>query len=215
MKVLAVGAHPDDIELGCGGTLAAHVAAGDEVTMLVMTDGQGGPGDVLERRNEQESAAKLLGAELMWGRVPDGIVSNYEKLALQVVEHALAVSGATRLYTHGADDSHQDHRAVALCSFGAARNMSEVLSYDSPSSRHFKASLYVDISETLDTKIEVLQCHASQVAASNRVDVDFVRAQALYRGGLVRAGAVEGFAVERMVLRVQAEHQVGYYMQAA
>lgn len=202
MKVLAVGAHPDDIELGCGGTLAAHVAAGDEVTMLVMTDGKSGPGNVDQRLHEQERAAKTLGADLLWGHVPDGIVGNYEQMALHIVENTLRSSGATRIYTHGAHDSHQDHRAVALLSFGAARNLSEVLAYDSPSSRDFRPNLYVDITATLDDKVEALLCHESQVAASNRVDVDFVRAQAIYRGGLVRTGAAEGFVVERMALRV-------------
>ncbi len=61
-RVLAVGAHPDDIELGCGGTLLAHAAAGDAVTLLVDTDGGKGPGDLEERRAEQEQAARTLGA---------------------------------------------------------------------------------------------------------------------------------------------------------
>ena len=65
MNVLAVGAHPDDIELGCGGALLAHAAAGDTVTMLVVTGGENGPGDdarTAGRRAEQERAAALLGA---------------------------------------------------------------------------------------------------------------------------------------------------------
>ena len=202
MKVLAVGAHPDDIELGCGGTIVAHVERGDQVTMLMMTDGKSGPGNVTQRIVEQENAAKLLGVDLLWGHVPDGMISNYEQMALHVVENALSVTGATRMYTHGCDDSHQDHRALALLSFGAARNLSEVLAYDSPSSRHFNPNLFVDITDTLERKLEALQCHASQVEASNRVDVEFVRAQAIFRGGLVRTGAAEGFHVERMVLRI-------------
>lgn len=202
MHVLAVGAHPDDIELGCGGTLAAHSAAGDEVTMLVMTDGQSGPGAVAERIIEQVQACKTLEADLVWGNLPDGFISNHERTALQIIERALHQTGATRLYTHGADDSHQDHRAIALLSFGAARNLSEILSYDSPSSRHFAANLFVDITDTLPRKVASLVCHDSQVGASNRVDVDLVRAQARYRGGLVRVGAAEAFMVERLVLRL-------------
>ena len=202
MKVLAVGAHPDDIELGCAGTLAAHVAAGDEVTMLVMTDGKSGPGNVVQRTQEQETAALVLDARLLWGQVPDLLVGNYEMMALQVIEKALQATGATRMYTHSADDTHQDHRAVALCSFGAARNLQEVLTYDSPSSRDFHANLYVDVTEYLDVKIKALMCHASQVEASNRVNMDFVQAQAIYRGGLVRVGAAEAFHVERMLLHI-------------
>lgn len=202
MKVLAVGAHPDDVELDCGGALAAHSAAGDQVTVLVLTNGSSGPGPVSERIHEQEEAAKALGAQLMWGDLPDGAVSNHERIALRLVEDALSLTGATRLYTHAPGDSHQDHRAAALLSFGAARNLREVLSFDSPSSRDFRANLYIDISDTLETRLEALTCHASQVVASRRVDLDFVRAQARYRGGLVHTCAAEGFAVERMVLQV-------------
>ena len=207
MKVLAVGAHPDDIELGCAGTLAAHVANGDEVTMLVMTDGKSGPGDVAQRVYEQEKAAEHLGAHLVWGGVPDGVVGNYEQMTLQVVEEALKSSGATRLYTHSAEDSHQDHRAVAGLSFGAARNLREVLCYDSPSSRGFEANLYIDITRFLNCKLAALNCHESQVLASNRVEMEFVKAQAMYRGGLVRVGAAEGFCVERMLLSVNGQTQ--------
>ena len=72
MRVLAVGAHPDDIELGCGGALLAHRARGDEITLLVMTTGEEGPQDARSRIREQEDAAALLGATLLWGGFPDG-----------------------------------------------------------------------------------------------------------------------------------------------
>lgn len=202
MKVLAVGAHPDDVELGCGGTLAAHVAAGDEVTMLVMSDGRSGPGPVDRRVVEQEQAADVLGVELLWGHAPDGDIGSHEQQVMHTLESALRSTGATRLYTHGAGDSHQDHRALALLSFGAARDLREVLAYDSPSSRDFRANLYVDISAHLDDKLKALEHHVSQVVASNRVSTDFVRSQAYYRGGLVGVEAAEGFMVERMVLKV-------------
>ena len=77
-RVLAVGAHPDDIELGCGATLLAHSAAGDAVTMLVMTGGENGPGDdatITGRRLEQEQAARTLGARLLWGGQVDCTVT--------------------------------------------------------------------------------------------------------------------------------------------
>ncbi len=63
------GAHPDDIELGCGGALAKHVAAGDQVAMLVVTRGEvGPPGDTAQRVHEQHRAVQVLGVDtLMWG----------------------------------------------------------------------------------------------------------------------------------------------------
>src|SRR5262249_8592937 len=74
MTVLAVGAHPDDVELGCGGALLTHVANGDRVAMLILTKGERGPQDSLPRVREQEEAAALVGAKLFWGDFEDGAV---------------------------------------------------------------------------------------------------------------------------------------------
>ncbi|MFN2504664.1 MAG: PIG-L deacetylase family protein [Acidimicrobiales bacterium] len=72
MRVLAIGAHPDDIELGCGAVLLAHRRRGDPVDLLVMTAGGRGPQDARSRVAEQEDAAALLGAGLRWGAFEDG-----------------------------------------------------------------------------------------------------------------------------------------------
>jgi LmbE family N-acetylglucosaminyl deacetylase len=74
MRVLAVGAHPDDIELRCGATFLAHQARGDEVTLLVMTTGERGRQDARSRIGEQEDAAAILGASLTRGGFEDGNV---------------------------------------------------------------------------------------------------------------------------------------------
>ena len=92
LGVLAIGAHPDDIELGCGGALLAHVAAGDTVTMLVVTGGENGPGDGARgagRRAEQERAARTLGAGLLWGGLRDCTLTP-DAATVAVVERALA-----------------------------------------------------------------------------------------------------------------------------
>ena len=170
--------------------------------MLVMTDGQSGPGNVDQRITEQEEAARVLGVELVWGHIPDLAVAAYEARVIHLIEHLLKDTGAERMYTHAPDDSHQDHRAVALCSIGAGRNMSQIITYESPSARHFVPDMYVGIEDTLEEKVKALECHASQVEASNRVNMDFIRNQARYHGGIVRCGAAEAFMVERMLLDI-------------
>src|SRR4051812_24570795 len=95
-KVLAVGAHPDDIELGCAATLLAHRAAGDAVTLLVMTGGENGPGDpphVAGRRAEQEAAAGVLDVGLRWGGLTDCAVAA-DKATVAIIERVLAEVGA-------------------------------------------------------------------------------------------------------------------------
>ena len=111
-SILAIGAHPDDIELGCGGALAAYRDAGAEIAMLVLSGGANGWGENA-RRIEQEEAAYHLGATLRWGRfadgaIPDGIAT------IQVIEQAIQDTRADLVFTHSLHDSHQDHRAAAL-----------------------------------------------------------------------------------------------------
>ena len=200
-NVLAIGAHPDDIELGCAGTLAKHVSNGDDVTMLVITRGEAGPGEVADRQREQEGAAETLGVNrLIWADLPDGRVSNHELALVQVIERTISTHGIRVIYTHGDRDSHQDHRAIAVATWGAARHCRHVLMYDSPSSIRFTPTVFVDISDTLEKKIAALECHRSQLASSLMTDSNLVRTQAGYRGFQARVSAAEGYLVHRMLL---------------
>src|SRR5947199_6377631 len=109
MNVLAVGAHPDDVELGCAGTLLAHAERGDRIHLLVMTTGEQGPQAALSRISEQERAAEILGASLHWGAFHDGAIPE-GRPAIQAVEDVLREIGATTVYGPSPSDSHQDHR---------------------------------------------------------------------------------------------------------
>ncbi|RBY78229.1 PIG-L family deacetylase [Geodermatophilus sp. TF02-6] len=201
-RVLAVGAHPDDIELGCGATLLAHSAAGDAVTVLVVTGGENGPGDdaaVVGRRAEQEQAARTLGARLLWGGLRDCAVVP-DAATVAVVERALRETGAEVVYVHAPDDSHQDHRAVAAATLSAARRLSRVLHYQSPSTLTFSPTVYVDVTAYLSGKLAALGAHASQVELSAMVEPDAVVASARHWGAQARIGYAEAFAPTRMVL---------------
>jgi LmbE family N-acetylglucosaminyl deacetylase len=201
--VLAIGAHPDDIELGCGGTLVKHVMAGDTVTMLIVTKGEVGPGDTGRRIAEQEQSCAVMGVDsLIWGDLPDCQVSLHELSLVHLIEDAIRSTRADTIYTHNINDSHQDHRAVALNTMGAARQVSNVLSYDAPSSLNFTPHLYVDISDAIDKKVDALLCHESQVEASEMVDSDKVRNSAGYRGHEARVMQAEAFMAARYVMAV-------------
>jgi len=202
MNVLAIGAHPDDIELGCAGTLLQHVAAGDTVTMLVVTRGEVGPGAVGEREREQRRAAEVIGAHLIFGNLPDGNLALAELDLVHLIETTIASTQATALYTHGVLDTHQDHRAVAQASLGAARHCARVLCYDAPSSYGFTPTVFTDITGTLDRKVTALRCHTSQVDASVMASPALVRTSAGYRGHQARLPAAEGFMPHRLLLTV-------------
>jgi LmbE family N-acetylglucosaminyl deacetylase len=200
--VLAVGAHPDDIELGCGGALLAHLAAGDRVTMLVVTGGENGPGDAVQaegRRREQVAAARTLGAGLRWGGLVDCAVTA-DSSTVALIEGVLQETGAELVYVHAPDDSHQDHRAVAAATLSAARRLPRVLHYQSPSTLGFTPTVFVDVTAHLTGKLAALRCHASQVDLSAMVEPDAVVASARHWGAQARIGYAEAFAPTRMVL---------------
>ena len=212
-SVLAVGAHPDDIELGCGGALLMHKAAGDRVTMLIMTDGTRGPGDTYElaatRRAEQEEASRLLGAEVRWGGFRDGTLS-HDIVSISSIERTMHDVGADIVYVHYPDDSHQDHRAAARSTLSAARHIGHVLHYQSPSTlESFTPYVFVDINGFLDKKVAAIAKHASQVGLSSMVDLDWVQAAARYWGGRARVPYAEAFSPARMLFDIVGRRRAG------
>jgi LmbE family N-acetylglucosaminyl deacetylase len=197
-NVLAIGAHPDDIELGCGATLLAHTAAGDRVTMLVLTGGEQGPGRA-DRHSEQRSAASTLGAELRWGGLVDCTLTP-DAATVKLIETFIDESEADLVYVHAPEDSHQDHRAAAAATLSAGRRLSRVLHYQSPSTLSFNPTVFVDITAHLTGKLVALKAHASQVELSAMVEPDAVVASARHWGAQARIGYAEAFAPTRMVL---------------
>lgn len=198
MNVLAVGAHPDDIELGCGATLLAHRQRGDQVVLLVMTTGEKGPQSSRPRIQEQEDAAELLGAALRWGGFEDGAVPEGRSSvdAIQAVIREFAID---LVYTHSARDTHQDHRATAVASLAACRRVGRVLMYESPTSQFFLPTVFVDVAGLVENKSDLVRAHVSQVLKNGLVDLEAVEAQARYRGFQARVRLAEAFEASRFV----------------
>jgi LmbE family N-acetylglucosaminyl deacetylase len=197
VKVLAVGAHPDDVELGCGATLARHTQQGDEVTILVMTEGAFGRIEGMSRRGEQIEAARRIGATLRWAGFEDGSVPDGPE-AVKIIDDAIAASGADVLYTHSANDTHQDHRATAAASLAAGRRLATILQYETPSTRRFSPTVYVDVDATIQEKMAVLRAHLSQVLRAGPVDLEAIEAQARFRGFQGRLRFAEAFEPVRV-----------------
>lgn len=195
MNILAIGAHPDDIELGCAGTLLRYVKSGHRVFYLIMSDGAKG-GESGTRKAEQEAAAAGLGVtKLFWGNATDTrfavdseMVSFIEQLCDQV--------HPDEVYVNFPDDSHQDHRALAKCVIAATRYVPRVLFYEDYTSLDFNPEIFVDITDVLDQKMEVIRCHRSQVERQrpSRLDMlESVKAMAHFRGFQGKIRYAEGF----------------------
>ena len=193
---LAIGAHPDDVEIGVGGTLLAHAAAGDRVEVLTLSSGASG-GDPHARHAEAHRAAQRLGATLHLGDLPDTRM----EVGPDTIDAIYQVIRNVRpdvVYTHTRHDNHQDHRAVHHATMVAARRVSEVYCYQSPSTTvDFQPTTFVDVSGVLERKLEVLQAYVTQTSTRAYLTDDHIRATACYWGRFAGYGLVEPLEVVR------------------
>lgn len=198
MNVLAVGAHPDDIELGCGATLALHHNASHEVHMLVMTVGAASyAAKHKSRRQEQQESSDRLKAKLWWGESIDcRIIDGHETVS--AIENVIDSIQPSCVYVHAPQDTHQDHRIIATTTISAARHVPTVLHYQSPSSQHFDPSVFADVTDTLQDKIDALSRHTSQ-APTGILEEDRIRASALHWGHFARCHYAEAFMPARLL----------------
>jgi N-acetylglucosamine malate deacetylase 1 len=199
--VLAVGAHPDDLEIAVGGTLARLSQAGARVVMAVVSV----PSDYEVRRAEASLAAALLGCEvrfLMSGaqRIED--IKNYQLVGLldaQVRELLPAM-----VLTHCASEYHADHVAVHNACLSTQRlQYFDFFSFHPtmcrPVAVPFHPRAYVDVSETIDTKMAAIDAHHSQFAQRG-IDTQAFREMAQMQGRMVGVPYAEALDVGRMLL---------------
>jgi LmbE family N-acetylglucosaminyl deacetylase/CheY-like chemotaxis protein len=194
--ILAIGAHPDDVEIGCGGALLQHVRNGHRVVVLTCSQGSvGGHPEV--RLAEAQESASLMGAELMMGDLPDTEIAE-SGATLALINRAIATYQPTMVYTHSINDVHQDHRNVARASFSAARSVPRVACYQAPSATvDFRPTMFVDIGPNLEKKLELLSRFQSQVAKAAYLAPDQIRANARYWSKYTSSIGAEPFEVVR------------------
>jgi LmbE family N-acetylglucosaminyl deacetylase len=204
MKILAVGAHPDDIEFGCGGTLMKYVNAGHDVYLLVLTDGSIGADPAL-RMAEQKKSADVMGIKaLFWGGFPDTELQDNRELIIKIEEIEAKVMPDIVFLNHP-DDVHQDHRALANAGISATRYVKEVLFYEVPTTVNFEPEIFVNIQDVLQKKLDLLRMHASQVNRTrvpNLTILESAQSCATFRGYQGRVKYAEGFKGFRSVREI-------------
>lgn len=180
-RVLAIGAHPDDVEIGCGGALAKHYADYDVVHILTLSRGAAG-GDVNIRLTEAHNAAAMIGAELTIENLSDTSISDGAQ-TISIIEAAINQLQATHVYTHAIEDTHQDHRAVHTATLVAARGVPTVYCYQSPSSTvEFKPQRFVDITHYVNKKMDLIGAYKSQIDRMESIQPDVILSTARYWG---------------------------------
>jgi LmbE family N-acetylglucosaminyl deacetylase len=203
MRILALGAHPDDIEYGCGGLLLQAAAAGHEVTLHVLTDG--GLHPKANRKAEQERAAEFLGARrLLWGGFRDTRLKADRRLIV-AIEKSLDSVRPDLVLVNDPHDAHQDHQALASCAVTACRYVKRVLFYHDYTAMGFMPDTFVDIGTVLEKKRRLLACHHSQVTKSYPTGLDIlesVTALAAYYGFMAKVRYAEGFRPLRYLMTI-------------
>ena len=181
LNVLAVGAHPDDVEIGVGGILAAHRASGDSITILTLSSGAVG-GDAERREDESCEAAGRLGADIVFGRLRDTLLAQEPGL-VGAVEQVVRDVQPGIVYTHCDADLHQDHKAAHHATLVASRRVARVYGYQSPSSTvEFAPMRFIPIDAHLDAKLASIACFRSQTETRDYLADELLTATARYWG---------------------------------
>ncbi|RXE57363.1 hypothetical protein ABH15_04560 [Methanoculleus taiwanensis] len=205
MRILAIGAHQDDPDIGCGGSLILHADSGDDVTVVYATDGAAGsatiPKDQLMplRRTEAEHSAAVLGAKrLIFLPFSDGQLAYAGYDLVTELGKIIRSERPEIVYVHHQEDAHPDHRALAAATLDACRRASTPYFQEMGSGQHTvtEIRLYevwtplreyrraIDVSTVIDRKTEAIRHHRTQLSLIPYDEV--ARGLARYRSIAVR-----------------------------
>ncbi len=225
MNVLAIGCHPDDVEIACAGTLAKCVKRGDRVVVCHVSTGNLGhvriPPDELTviRGNEARKAGALAGIEVICAGFNDLDIYDNNKEAREKLIDVIRYADPDVIITHNPDDYMPDHTAVSRLVFdasfaatlpnytnyphifsspdGAPARVVPIYYMDTLAGVNFVPTDYVDIAEEIDLKLQMLECHESQLVWMREHDgidfADMVKTCSRYRGYQCGAQYAEGF----------------------
>jgi two-component system, NtrC family, response regulator HydG len=177
--VLAIGAHPDDVEIGAGGTLAAHGEAGDGLAILTLSRGAIG-GDMDKRAREAQQAAGMLGARLFLRDLEDTHIPEGNP-TIAMIEEVVAEIRPTVVYTHSLHDLHQDHRSVYRAAMVACRKVGRVRCFQSPSATiDYRPTYFVTVDDYIGRKLKVIDAFSSQASIRDYMEPELITATARY-----------------------------------
>ena len=226
MRVLAVGCHPDDVEIACSGTLAKCVKRGDKVIVCHTSSGDLGhvviPPDELRvmRAAEAKKAGALAGIEVIYGGFDDLDIFDNNRAARDKMVEVIRYADPDVIITHNPDDYMPDHTAVSRLVFDASfaatlpnyppktdkpAKLVPIYYMDTLAGVNFVPDEFVDISDEIDLKLKMLNCHESQIVWMREHDgIDFpdmVKTCSRYRGYQCGAEYAEGFKMCKAYLK--------------
>jgi N-acetylglucosamine malate deacetylase 1 len=166
-KIMAIGAHPDDIEIYMSGTMAKYQKKGYHIYYIIATDGSKGGKEKAEdirkrRKTEAESSAKCLDVKPIFLDYHDGELT-YDASSYQKMRELLDDVRPHLIFTHNPEDYHADHRVLSKLVFDAASFKVPVVYCDSLLGANFHPNFYIDITKEFKLKREMISKHKSQL----------------------------------------------------
>ena len=183
MKVLAIGAHPDDVEFQCAGTLAKYKRLGHQVAIAIATNGEAGSSTHSKeqiaaiRRREAEASAQVLGSEFYWMGYPDEFLFNTVETRLKFIDTVRQARPDLVICSDPDNDYHPDHTTSGqivwdihvmvtvpniVTDHPPCAVIPEIVYMDTTGGVNFIPNRYVDITDDMETKRAMLACHKSQ-----------------------------------------------------
>lgn len=220
MKIMAIGAHLDDIEIACGGTLAKAVEAGHAVKVLIMSKSGYTNKEGKMQRSDNVAVKEGINALHTLGLTDIEILDfetkdiPFRSDVVNAIDIRMAAFDPDIIFTHHPFDTHQAHEGVAKATIAAARRKNTVFLYEpiTPSGRSyvaFKAQMYVDIESTLDKKIQSLKCHTSEYNKFGAEDwIEGVRCRCGFRGYEIGKKYAEAFEILRLEMSFDPEVKI-------
>jgi len=207
-SVLAIGAHPDDVEIGAAGTLIAHRRLGHEVSILTLSRGaRGGTGHT--RADESRRAAEIIGATLYHEDLTDTCIAEGDP-TIGVISRVVESVRPTVIYTHSPHDVHQDHRNAHRAALVAVRQVGRVYCFQSPSATvDFRPTRFVAIDGQLDRKLMAIDAFATQVEIRAYLERDLIASTARYWSRYCEGRYAEPFEVIREAA-VAGQHELRF-----
>jgi len=204
MNILAIGAHFDDVELGCGGALSRHASQGDTVYVFVATlSGFSNQNNKEVRNNEialkeGQNAMQILGVkELFCGNFNTLEVEFIEPLNINILK-IVQDKKIDMIYSHWIGDIHHDHQAVAKASLHSCRHVPRFLMYRSNwyhSTLEFKGNFYINITDFWEMKEKAIRAHTSEVERTGEKWIRFFRNEAENAGQKINIPMAEAFEI--------------------
>lgn len=204
-RILVFGAHPDDIEIGMGGTITKLVKLGHDVIMVIATLPNFTIADNKdERKLEAISSATILGCNIpeFLDLAQEDIV--FGRRMVTLVDSLIKKYNTSTVYTQWIGDSHQDHQILTQSVIAASRDLNNLYMYETTipgglTEKAFRPQLYVDITNEMENKTKSLKCFKSQNLRCGPFWIDAIVGRSIYRGYQMNTKYAEAFEIVKTV----------------